>query len=422
MLFGWLLRRIIRRGSVRLVYASGREEMIGDGQDPRCTVRLHERSLGTTLAFRPSLSIGEAFMEGGLTIDEGGLYEFLEILARNLDTLETNPIAAFAGRVGHRVATGISRRRARANVAHHYDLSGDLYRLFLDDDAQYSCAYFRSEDDSLETAQLNKKRHIAAKLYLGRPGLRILDIGSGWGGLGLYLAKETRANVTGITLSVEQHKVSRERALAARLADRVRFELRDYREQDGRYDRVVSVGMFEHVGRRNYLDYFGKIREILSDDGVAVVHSIGFLDEPGPINPFIRKYIFPGAEIPSLSEVLAAVERSGLLVTDVEVLRIHYAKTLRAWRERFLANWDAVARLYDERFCRMWLFYLALCEVGFRHRSMMVFQLQLAKRIDTLPISRDYMAEWEEDHALPPLRPHEPRRLQVAGAPKARRR
>lgn len=398
MLFGILLRRLIHVGSIRLIDANGREQIFGNGEEPHCTLRLHDRTLGTRLAFRPSLSIGEAFMQGGLTIEDGDIYDFLEIVARNLDDLEVNPIFSFIGRVGHRLAMGISYDRARANVAHHYDLSGELYKLFLDSDEQYSCAYFLSPSDSLEAAQLNKKRHLAAKLYLNRPGLEILDIGSGWGGLGLYLAKEAEAHVTGITLSVEQHKVSNDRADHAHLGDRVRFEVRDYRKETRRYDRIVSVGMLEHVGRRNYPDYFRKIGDLLKDDGVAVVHSIGFFDQPGPINPFIRKYIFPGAEIPSLSEVLATVERLGFLVTDVEVLRLHYAETLRAWREKFLSNWDNIARLYDERFCRMWLFYLVLCEIGFRHRTMMVFQLQLAKQIDTLPITRNYITDWERAH------------------------
>ncbi len=395
MLFGILLKRIIHVGTIRLIDTKGRERIFGNGEEPRCTLRLRDKTLGTTLAFRPSLSIGEAFMDGGLTIEEGDLFDLLEILARNLDDLEVNPVFSLIRRIHHRLAMSISRVRAKTNVAHHYDLSRELYKLFLDSDLHYSCAYFLSPDDSLDEAQLNKKRHLAAKLYLNRPGLKILDIGSGWGGLGIYLASEAEADVTGITLSAEQHKISNDAADYANLGNQVRFHMRDYRDETGQYDRIVSVGMLEHVGRRDYTKYFGKIRELMSDDGVAVVHSIGFFDQPGPINPFIPKYIFPGAEIPSLSEILAVVERTGLLVTDIEVLRLHYAKTLRAWREKFLSNWDKGARLYDKRFCRMWLFYLVLSEIGFRHRTMMVFQLQLTKRIDTLPITRDYIADCE---------------------------
>jgi cyclopropane-fatty-acyl-phospholipid synthase len=393
-----LLRRLIHKGSIRLIDANGREQLFGNGEEPRCTVRLHDKSLSLKLAFRPSLSIGEAFLDGSLRVEEGDLFDFLKILALNLDDVEVNPFFSLIGRLRHQFAMRISLDRARANVAHHYDLSSELYSLFLDDDKQYSCAYFMSPDDSLEEAQQNKKRHLAAKLYLYRPGLKILDVGSGWGGLGMYLAIEAEADVTGITLSDEQYRASNERAQQADLGARVRFEIRDYREATGQYDRIVSVGMLEHVGRRNYPGYFRKIRDLMNDEGVAVVHSIGYSDQPGPINPFIRKYIFPGAEIPSLSEVLSVVERTGLLVKDIEVLHLHYAETLQQWRKRFLSNWDKVARLYDERFCRMWLFYLVLCEIGFRHRTMMVFQLQLAKQLDTLPITRDYMTDWERAH------------------------
>lgn len=417
MLFGIVLKRLIHTGTIRLIDVEGREQSFGNGQEPSCTLRLHDRSLGTRLAFRPNLSIGEAFMAGTLTVEEGDIYDFLTIVSRNLDDLEVNPVLSSLGQLRHRLAMSIPRDRAQKNVAHHYDLSRRLYELFLDDDQQYSCAYFASPHDSLEEAQANKKRHLAAKLYLNRPDLRILDIGSGWGGLGLYLADEAEADVTGITLSTEQHKASNARAGQAGLDQRARFHLRDYREETGQYDRIVSVGMLEHVGRPSYLDYFSKIRDLMNDDGVAVVHSIGYSDPPGPINPFIRKYIFPGAELPSLSEVLAAVEKTGLLVTDIEILRLHYADTLRAWRERFLANWDEVASLYDERFCRMWLFYLALCEVGFRHRTTMVFQLQLTKRIDTLPITRDYITDWERAHAPGKQRDPERSALHIVESP-----
>lgn len=398
MLFGILLKRLIHVGSIRLIDTNGRERLFGNGEDPRCTIRLHDKSLGTKLAFRPSLSIGEAFMDGGMTIEEGDLFDLLEIFAQNLDDLEVNPVLSFIERIRHHLAMSISRDRAKTNVVHHYDLSRELYDLFLDGDKQYSCAYFLSPDDSLEEAQLNKKLHLAAKLYLNRPNLEILDVGSGWGGFGIYLATEAEADVTGITLSEEQYKISNERAGHANLGNRARFHMQDYREATGQYDRIVSVGMFEHVGRRSYPDYFRKICDLMRHDGVALVHSIGFFDQPGPVNPFIRKYIFPGAEIPSLSEVFAAVEQTGLFVTDIEILRFHYAETLRLWRERFLSNWSKVARRYDERFCRMWLFYLVLCEIGFRHRTMMVFQLQLAKRTDTLPITRDYITDWEHAH------------------------
>jgi cyclopropane-fatty-acyl-phospholipid synthase len=401
VLFPAVLKSIVRTGSLRLIDGVGRIHEYGNGTAPHCTVRLGARRLDYTLALNPELSIGEAYMDGLLTIEEGTLYDFLEIAAKNYSNLEQTAWLSLLSRAVRRLKQHNPVSRARHNVAHHYDLSDQLYDLFLDKDRQYSCAYFTGEDDTLEVAQENKKRHIAAKLLLDRPHLKILDIGSGWGGLGLYLAEETGADVTGVTLSVEQHKVAEARAATAGLSGRVRFHLRDYREEPGQYDRVVSVGMFEHVGKKNYDEFFAKLGALLTADGVALLHSIGYADAPAPINPFIRKYIFPGADLPSLSEVFAAVERAGLIVTDVEILRLHYAETLRHWRERFIANRQRIAALYDERFCRMWEFYLVLCEIGFRHRTNIVFQMQLAKRLDVVPLTRDYIGSWEQAHATP---------------------
>jgi cyclopropane-fatty-acyl-phospholipid synthase len=402
-MFVSLLKSVVRAGSLRLIDAAGRIHLLGDGTPPGATVRLRSRRAAYSLALNPSLAIGEAYMDGSLAVEQGTVYDFLEVLARNY-TPGAHPWLAFLERLGRGLKQRNPVGRARRNAAHHYDLSGELYELFLDRDLQYSCAYFARPDDTLEAAQENKKRHVASKLLLDRPGLRVLDVGSGWGGLGLHLAREAGADVTGVTLSTEQHTRSEARAAQAGLADRVRFRLRDYREEEGRYDRVVSVGMFEHVGKRNHAEFFRKLRDLLEEDGVALVHTIGYSDAPGPINPFIRKYVFPGADLPSLSELAAAAERGGLIVTDVEVLRLHYAETLRRWRERFLAHWEDAARLYDERFCRMWEFYLALCEVGFRHRTNVVLQVQLARRADALPITRDYMVEWERHGRLPASR------------------
>jgi cyclopropane-fatty-acyl-phospholipid synthase len=286
------------------------------------------------------------------------------------------------------------RRGARRNVAHHYDLSLELYRSFLDEDMQYSCAYFERPDASLEEAQVAKKRHIAAKLQLGE-GQRVLDIGCGWGGLALSLANWGAARVDGVTLSTEQLAQARARAEAAGLAGRVQFSLTDYRDVAGPYDRIVSVGMFEHVGRPNYQAFFDKIAALLADDGVALIHSIGRSEGPSTTDPFTAKYIFPGGYIPALSEVLPAVERAGLRVTDIEILRLHYAYTLDQWRRRFLANETRLAGVYDQRFRRMWEYYLCGAEMGFRYGSHMNFQLQLAKRVGALPITRDYMGEAE---------------------------
>lgn len=396
MVFTAILKSIVREGSLCLIDSNGRRVMIGDGSPPEVTLRLTTRASQYTLAINPALAVGEAYMDGRLAIEEGTLYDFLDLVARNFgDTNWRNPWMALLKRLGKRLKQANSIGKARRNVAHHYDLSPALYDLFLDSDRQYSCAYFESPDDTLEMAQAQKKRHIAAKLCLDRPGLKVLDIGSGWGGLGLYLAERYGADVTGVTLSTEQHGYSMERASRSPASDRVRFELRDYRELVGPFDRIVSVGMFEHVGKRNYAEFFEQLRGLLAVDGVALIHSIGYTDTPGPINPFIRKYIFPGADLPAMSEVFAAVEPTGLVVTDVEILRLHYAETLRHWRERFMARSDEAEALYDERFVRMWEFYLVLCEIGFRRRTNMVFQMQITRRLDTLPMTRTYMVDDE---------------------------
>jgi cyclopropane-fatty-acyl-phospholipid synthase len=395
MLFSSLLKHGVRHGAVRVVDARGRARVYGDGSPPRCTVRLRKPGMEAALALNAPLRVPEAYMDGDLTIEDGTLFDFIELAALNYKSVESFPIAAALKRLfGARPRQRNPLARARANVAHHYDLSTELYELFLDHDRQYSCAYFTDPNQSIDVAQDNKKRHLASKLLL-KPDMSVLDIGSGWGGLAMYLAEVAGADVTGVTLSVEQHRVANERAAEAGLGDRARFRLQDYRHETRKYDRIVSVGMFEHVGKRNYPEFFAKVRDLLADDGVAVLHSIGRLDEPAPINPFIRKYIFPGADVPSLSEVLPVVERSGLLVTDVEVLRLHYAETLKAWRERFNRVRSKVAAIYDERFCRMWELYLVICEMGFRHLGMMVFQMQLAKRLETVPTTRDYMFDWE---------------------------
>jgi cyclopropane-fatty-acyl-phospholipid synthase len=374
---------------------------------PAATIRLRSKYIEYVLALNPARSLGEAYMDGLLVVEDGKLYDFLEVVARNYGTLGKNPWLSMVERLGRGLKQSNPFGKARRNVAHHYDLSDELYDIFLDQDRQYSCAYFPDPSASLELAQQNKMRHLAAKLLPRKPALKVLDIGSGWGGLALYLARTIGAEVTGVTLSAEQHKVSEARARETGLANRVRFCLCDYREMAGTYDRIVSVGMFEHVGKRNYVEFFAKLHQLLAEDGIALLHSIGYSDAPAPINPFIRKYIFPGADLPSLSEVFAVVEKSGFFVTDVEILRLHYAFTLRQWRERFAGRRDEVVRLYDERFYRMWEFYFVLCEIGFRYRTNMVFQMQLTKRMDAAPITRDDMFQWEKNHPLssrPPKR------------------
>jgi cyclopropane-fatty-acyl-phospholipid synthase len=397
MLLSAFAKRVIAEGDLTVVDAAGRRHRLGNGRGRRAVIRLHDKSLHRRLAINPYLYVGEAFMEGTLTIEQGSLYDFLDICAANERRASSHPFTRAVGtfeRLLRRLYQYNPAPRARANVAHHYDLSDTLYDLFLDADRQYSCAYFTHDHDDLEQAQRDKKRHLAAKLLL-KPGLRVLDIGSGWGGLGLYLAKAGAGEVVGITLSKEQLKVSRERARQAGLSGRVSFELCDYRALGGTFDRIVSVGMFEHVGVTHYPAFFGAVRDLLTDDGIALLHSIGRADGPGVTNPFIRKYIFPGGYSPALSEVLPVIERLGLWITDIEILRLHYAKTLRLWRRRFMANRARIAELYDERFCRMWEFYLVGSELTFRRMGHMVFQLQLAKRQDAVPLTRDYVPDWE---------------------------
>jgi len=401
MLFARVLQQTIKIGRLKLIDAAGKTHVFQGAPGPSRTIRLHDRSLHWRLLLNPKLAFGEAWMDGRLTCEDGTIYDVLDLIGRNVAHLERHPSQVWREKLGRFARMVYSYNpipRARRNVAHHYDLSGALYDLFLDKDRQYSCAYFASDNDNLETAQANKKLHLAAKLLLA-PGQKLLDIGSGWGGLALYLARIAGVDATGVTLSTEQHKLSEERAAAAGLSERVRFHLRDYREQPGPFDRIVSVGMFEHVGAAHYREFFRKAKDLLTDDGVMVLHSIGRMEPPGATNPWLRKYIFPGGYTPALSEVLRAVEDVGLWVTDMEILRLHYANTLREWRRRFAANRQKVEALYDARFCRMWDFYLAGCEVAFRYMNQMVFQLQLTKRQDAVPLTRDYITEFERANA-----------------------
>ena len=391
-----LLRRVVRHGDLTLIDARGQPHRYGDGGGPSVVARILDRRLERRLVLDPQLAVGEAYMNGELLMEQGRIYDLLALV---LENAQRHAIPRWTE--GLRSFRYLSRRlkqfnpsgRAQRNVAHHYDIDGAIYDLFLDADRQYSCGYFTDASDLTE-AQLAKKRHLAAKLAI-EPGQRVLDIGSGWGGLGLYLAKTADCDVTGVTLSTEQHKMSNERAAREGLTRSARFLFRDYRHVTGCFDRIVSVGMFEHVGVNHFVTYFRKVRDLLADDGVAVIHTIGRSEPPTATNPFIAKYIFPGGYIPALSEVTAAIERTGLIISDVEILRLHYAETLRAWRERFLANWDKAAAIRDERFCRMWEFYLAASETAFRYQDLVIFQLQLVKRIDALPATRDYIYEGE---------------------------
>jgi cyclopropane-fatty-acyl-phospholipid synthase len=405
-----LFRTFIRSGDLTVTTVSGHCFALGDGSGKPVRVRFLTRKAQWAVLLDPELRLGEAFMDGEFVVEEGSIADFLALAMAQAQVLPRwlRPLSRLRF-WWRRWRQSNPRPRARRNAAHHYDLDGRLYSFFLDSDRQYSCAYFETPDTSLDDAQLAKKRHLAAKLLVKR-GHRVLDIGSGWGGLAIYLAEMCGAKVTGITLSDEQFTLARARAAEKGISERTEFRLEDYRDTSGKFDRIVSVGMFEHVGVGCYDAFFRKCAQLLDDSGVALLHSIGRPEGPSFTNPWIDKYIFPGGYIPALSEVLPAIERCGLLVTDIEILRLHYAETLKAWRDRFLARREEVERIYDERFCRMWEFYLAASEMSFRHQAMMVFQIQLTKRQDVVPLTRDYIAGEEarlralEGGRRPPLR------------------
>jgi cyclopropane-fatty-acyl-phospholipid synthase len=412
-LLRYFLGQFLRRGSMTFTTASGTKFTCGDGTGRPVSVRFLTTGTERRILINPELALGEAYMDGTFVVEDGSIEDALAIL---LDQPEMVPRWAtlqwWLRYFARHIRQFNWRGRARNNVAHHYDLDGRIYSLFLDADKQYSCAYFETVDTTLDDAQLAKKRHLAAKLLIHR-GERVLDIGSGWGGLGLYLAEMAGADVTGITLSSEQLQVANARAAEKNLTRRAKFLLQDYRDTPGRFDRIVSVGMFEHVGVGFYETYFKRCAELLADDGVMVLHSIGRSTGPDVTSPWITKYIFPGGYIPAVSEVVPAIERAGLLVCDIEILRLHYAETLKAWRERFMARREEAVRLYDERFARMWEFYLAGSEMSFRKQKMMNFQIQLTKRQGVVPITRDYI-QHEEARLRGIERGTQPR-LQLAG-------
>jgi cyclopropane-fatty-acyl-phospholipid synthase len=398
----WLKRILgkrVRRGTLKVSLGPKISFTVGDGTGKPIAIAFDSPATLLWILTDPDLKLGEAYMDGSLRVTEGLLADFLDLVESQNPAAPTFASLMLAGAryLGRRAAQFNPRGRARKNVHHHYDLDGRLYSLFLDADRQYSCAYFEDESMTLDDAQIAKKRHLAAKLLMNRPGLRVLDIGSGWGGLGLYLSEIAGArHITGVTLSDEQAAAARARVEERGLKGKVEFRLQDYRDIDENFDRIVSVGMFEHVGVNHYGTFFRKIADMLNKDGVALLHSIGRSGRPSTTSAWIKKYIFPGGYIPSLSEVMPAIERSGLVVTDVEILRLHYAETLKAWRERFLARREEMAALYDERFCRMWEFYLAGSEMAFRHQGMVVFQIQMAKRQGAVPLTRDYIGQAEE--------------------------
>jgi cyclopropane-fatty-acyl-phospholipid synthase len=394
-LFDRLFKTLIKSGPLIVIDAKGRTRTYGVACHALTplTIRFTDSATPRRIARNPAKGAGEAYMDGRLVIMDGDVRDLINLIGYNTRWDADNPTRVKLWRPQQLASTLDTfnwQRRSKRNVAHHYDLSSTLYDLFLDQDRQYSCAYFSNPNDTLEQAQADKKAHIAAKLLL-KPGQRVLDIGCGWGGMALYLNRVADVDVVGITLSEEQLKIARARAVAAGVADRVTFELMDYRNLTGTFDRIVSVGMFEHVGPPHYQTFFEKCRNLLTPEGVMLLHTIGRADGPGATDPWLAKYIFPGGYVPALSQMMPIIERSYLWLNDLEVLRLHYAKTLDHWYDRATAERDAIVALYDERFFRMWQFYLAGAMSAFRHDGHVVFQLQLSRHRDVVPITRDYL-------------------------------
>ena len=398
MIFERVLKKLVKTGNLTVTDWKNRVTTYGDGKGKPIHIHFGTAATARKIAFDPDLYLGECFMNGDFAVLKGTIYDFIDLALTNTGKGSgAMHGTTFAHRMMYRIRTGTRRldqanslKKSRENVQSHYDLSGELYDLFLDKDRQYSCAYFEHDGQSLEEAQLAKKRHIAAKLNI-KPGMTVLDIGCGWGGMGLYLAEVCGAQVTGVTLSDEQLTVAKTSAKSRGLEQSARFLLQDYRTLTQKFDRIVSVGMFEHVGVGHYGEFFEKCSQLLKPDGSALLHSINRADGPGATSAWTQRYIFPGGYIPALSEVMPHIERYGLYVTDIEILRLHYAKTLRHWMNRFMANRDKAKALYDERFCRMWEFYLAGAELSFQRLQMNNFQIQFALDQDFLPFTRDYM-------------------------------
>ncbi len=397
-LFKTFLTKSFKRGYLKITLNDGSTVSLGDGSGDLVEVTLHEDDLPRKILMNPDMAVGEAYMHGTLTIKNDDLYGFLSLavlnLGRNGERFNNPTTGQKFMQSARKILRKISQHnpvgRAQQNVAHHYDLSDQLYDLFLDDDKQYSCGYYKTPNDTLEMAQAQKKAHIAGKLRLEK-GMRVLDIGCGWGGMGLTLAQDYGVDVVGVTLSKEQHKVAEARVAAAGLEAYVDFRLQDYRNVTEQFDRIVSVGMFEHVGVPHYAEYFEQVKKLLKPDGVALIHTIGRCAPPNVTSPWIAKYIFPGGYCPAMSEVLPVIEDANLITTDIEVWRIHYADTLRDWRARFEANMDQVLEIYDYTFCRMWRYYLIASELTFRLDRQVVFQFQITKDQQAVPVTRDYL-------------------------------
>ncbi len=388
------LNKMIKQDGFLLIDADLNKYVIGKPKkELPISIKLLDRKLHHKLLFSPDLYFGEAYMDGSLVIENGSLTEFLDIAMKNIGRNEINKFSEIFNKLRstYRFFTNYNFiTKSKKNVSHHYDISEKLYDLFLDEKRQYSCAYFQNENDTLEIAQNNKINHIIKKLNL-KPNQKVLDIGSGWGTLALEIAQKTQCEIVGITLSENQFEYSKKKAKELNLENQVEFKLLDYRQINEKFDRIVSVGMFEHVGTKFYKTFFNTVNNLLHDDGVALIHTIGSVNSPRSPHPWITKYIFPGGYTPSLSQITIPIEKSGLIISDIEVLRMHYAHTLNHWKQRFLSKKDKVLEMFDERFLRMWEFYLAGCEMAFKWGDQVVFQLQLTKKLTSVPYTRDYI-------------------------------
>ena len=388
------LNKLFKEDGFILIDANSIKYIIGNPKKEKpITLRLLDKKLHYKLLFNPDLYFGEAYTDGTAKIENGSLTDFLEIALKNIGRNQTNILSQILNKLRgtYRYLTNFNvTKNSKKNVAHHYDISDDLYDLFLDPKRQYSCAYFKNENDSLETAQNNKIDYIIKKLNL-KPNQKVLDIGCGWGSLAIEIAKKSQCEVTGITLSENQYKYSINKAKELNVENQVQFKLIDYRQLNEKFDRIVSVGMFEHVGRKYYKTFFNQINKLLNDTGIALIHTIGSVNQPRDPQPWITNYIFPGGYTPSMSEIIVPIEKSGLIISDIEVLRMHYSHTLRNWKQRFLDNKSKVLTMFDENFFRMWEFYLTSCEMVFKWNDQVVFQFQLSKDLTSLPTTRDYI-------------------------------
>ena len=388
------LNKLFKEDGFILIDANSKKYIIGNPKkEVPITLKLLDKKLHYKLLIYPDLYFGEAYTDGTLEIENGSLTDFLEMAMKNIGRNEINIFGKILKKIRgtYRYLTNFNiAKKSKDNVAHHYDISDDLYDLFLDPKRQYSCAYFKSENESLETAQNNKIDHLIKKLNL-KPNQKVLDIGSGWGSLAIEIAKKTKCEVTGITLSENQYKYSLNKVKENNLENQVQFKLADYRNLREKFDRIISVGMFEHVGRKFYKTFFRQVNNLLNYDGLALIHTIGSIDGPRDPQPWITKYIFPGGYTPSMSELASPIEKSGLIVSDIEVLRMHYSHTLRHWKERCISNKSKILEMFDEKFFRMWEFYLTSCELAFKLDDQVVFQFQLTKDLTTAPTTRDYI-------------------------------